>query len=260
MSAPSRPVVLITGGSRGLGRAIAEHVAMAGASVAINFRQDSASADATLASLGHGGHHAAFQADVTVPEECERLVHAVLERFGRIDALVNNAGILTKANIGAPTYDEFVRSHHVVFEANATSVANITFLVARQMATQEPMADGCRGRIVNLTSRSAYQGSAAGFSSYAASKAAVGLLGQTLAVTFGPRGIAFFGIAPTFIETDMVAPFWESIKDTVIAQHPIGRLPTADEVGRIGQWLAMSAPLPMTGTIIDVNGASHIHH
>jgi NAD(P)-dependent dehydrogenase (short-subunit alcohol dehydrogenase family) len=260
-SSSSRPVVLVTGASRGIGRAIAIRCAEAGATVAVGYKSNSAMAEETLSLLaGSGAGHKAFQADVTNPADCERLVADVVAAFGRLDTLVNNAGVLEDVSIHTESFDAFAAGNKMHLDANATSAANLTFLACKVMAKQAADADGLRGRVVNVTSRSAYQGSAVAVTTYAASKAAMSLLGQTLARTFGGRGIAFFAVAPTFVMTDMVKGRWEEVKEKVLAQHPIDRIPSADEVGRVGQWLAMSAPLPVTGTIVDVNGASHLHH
>lgn len=264
----SGPVVVVTGGSRGIGAAIARRVAKAGGTVAVVFRSRRDEADKVVAELpstaanGLQQQHAAFQADVSDPAACEKLIEEIVQRYGRIHALVNNAGILEDYSINTKEYADFAAGNAHQMNANAASAANLSWLVARHMATvaADENDGGCRGRIVNISSRSAYQGSAVAVTTYAASKAAMGLLGQNLARTFGPRGIAFFGVAPTYVLTDMVQAKWESVKDAVLEQHPIGRIPTADEVARAAQWLAMEAPLPMTGTVVDVNGASHVHH
>ena len=269
----SSPVVLVTGASRGIGRCIAQRLAAKGATIAVNYRSDDSAADATLASL-QGTGHLLFKADIGSPAACESLVAAVLERFGRIDALVNNAGVLERIDVNqCASYEAFVEGNRRHLDANATSASNLMFLVCKAVASQAPRSPGasvegsiqptpadCKCRIVNISSRSAYQASAVAVTTYAASKAAMSLMSQNLARTFGRCGIGFYTVAPTFVLTDMVAGHWDSVKEAVLAQHPSGRIPTGDEIARAVEWLALEAPLAATGSIVDVNCASHIHH
>jgi 3-oxoacyl-[acyl-carrier protein] reductase len=254
MAASDSSVALVTGGSRGIGRAIAQHLAARGTRVALHYRAQASAAHEVLASLpaNTAGPHAAFSADVADPADCEKLIGDVVAQFGRLDVLINNAGIYKDDAITSSTYAEWQDIWQRTLATNLTGPANLIFLAVQHMRA------GRSGRIINITSRAAFRGELTA-QSYAASKAGLNILGQSLAQALAPDGIHVFTIAPGWIDTDMAtASLTGPIRDRVLAQHPLGRVGTADEIGHTAAWLALEAPANLTGCIIDANGASYL--
>jgi 3-oxoacyl-[acyl-carrier protein] reductase len=244
-------VVLVTGGSRGIGRAVAEEFAARGATVVVQFRANRPAADDTLAALGAGRHRAA-QADVADPEQARSLVGRVVEELGRIDVLVNNAGIYQEHPILETGYEEWQRIWRRTIETNLLGPANLMHAVAPHMVA----AGG--GRIVNVSSRGAFRGEPR-YPAYGASKAGLNSLGQSMARALGPHGIYVTTVAPGYVETDMAAPFLEGPEgDAVRAQSPLDRAATPQEVARVVVFLATPGAESTTGAIVDVNGASYL--
>lgn len=251
MAAELSSVALVTGASRGIGRAIAQRLAARGARVAVHYGRNEAEARATLASL-QGEGHALFSADVADPAACERLVADVVARFGQLDVLVNNAGIYEDDAITTASYAEWQRVWRRTLDTNLVGPANLTYLAVQHMRPRRS------GRVINITSRAAYRGELTA-QAYAASKAGLNITGQSLARALGAEGLLFFTIAPGWIDTEMAtaALTGPGAKD-VLAQHPLGRVGTADEIGATTAWLAFDAPANLTGTVIDANGASYL--
>jgi 3-oxoacyl-[acyl-carrier protein] reductase len=167
-------VVLVTGGSRGIGRAVAREFAARGATVAVQFRADRAAATDTLASLGGAGRHLAVQADVADPEQARSLVGRVVDTLGRVDVLVNNAGIYQEHPVLETSYEDWVEVWRRTIEVNLLGPANLIHAVAPHMVA----AGG--GRIVNVSSRGAFRGEP-DHPAYGASKAGLNSLGQSMA-------------------------------------------------------------------------------
>jgi 3-oxoacyl-[acyl-carrier protein] reductase len=244
-------VVLVTGGSRGIGRAVAEQFATRGATVVVQFRADRRAADETLAALG-GGRHRAWQADVADPEQVRSLVGRVVEELGRIDVLVNNAGVYLEHPVLATGYEEWQRIWRRTIETNLIGPANLIHAVVPHMVA----AGG--GRIVNVSSRGAFRGEP-DHPAYGASKAVLNSLGQSIARALGRHGIYVTTVAPGFVETDMAAPFLEGpAGDAVRAQSPLNRAATPEEVARVVVFLATPGAESTTGAVVDVNGASYL--
>jgi 3-oxoacyl-[acyl-carrier protein] reductase len=251
MAAANPPVVLVTGASRGIGRAIARHLAQRGARVALHYAANEAAARAALSELPGDGH-ALFRADVADPGACEQLVAGVIAQFGRLDVLINNAGVYEDDAITSASYAEWQRVWRRTIDTNLIGPANLSYL-----AVQHFRARG-GGRIVNITSRAAFRGELTA-QSYAASKAALNITGQSLARALGADHIHVFTIAPGWIDTEMAtAALTGPGAADVLAQHPLGRVGTADEMGATAAWLALEAPANLTGCIIDANGASYL--
>lgn len=251
MATVDPPVVLVTGASRGIGRAIAQHLARRGARVAVHFAGREDAARETLASLAGAGH-ACFQADVADPAACERLVDEVVARFGRLDVLVNNAGVCEDDAVTTASYAEWQRVWRRVLDTNLVGAANLMYLAVRHMRPRGG------GRIVNITSRAAYRGELTA-QAYAASKAGLSITGQSLARALAADGILVFAVAPGWVATEMAttALTGPGARD-VLAQHPLGRVGTPDEVGAAAAWLALEAPANLTGAVLDANGASYL--
>jgi 3-oxoacyl-[acyl-carrier protein] reductase len=245
-------VVLVTGGSRGIGRAVAREFAAHGATVVVQFRADRAAAEDTMASLGGGGGHLAVQADVADPEQARSLIGRVVDRLGRVDVLVNNAGIYESQPVLETSHEDWVEIWRRTLATNLLGPANLIHAVAPHMVA----AGG--GRIVNVSSRGAFRGEP-DHPAYGASKAGLNSLGQSMARALGGHGIYVTTVAPGFVETDMAAPFLEGPGgDAIRAQSPLGRAATAQEVARVVVFLATPGAESTTGAIVDVNGASYL--
>jgi NAD(P)-dependent dehydrogenase (short-subunit alcohol dehydrogenase family) len=248
---------LVTGASRGIGRAIARQLAARGVRVAVHYQQNQTAAAATLASLPGDGH-ATFAADVSQPGEVERLWREVTSAFGRIDIVVNNAAIYELHPVLTTDFAAWQTAWRRTLDANLIGPANLTFLAARHMAAAPAGSTRGRGRIVNISSRGAFRGEPHA-PAYGASKAGLNSLGQSLAVSLAGRQIYLFAIAPGWVETDMAAEHIHGPRGAeILAQQPLGRVATADEIARVAVFCALDAPAAMTGSIIDANGASYL--
>jgi 3-oxoacyl-[acyl-carrier protein] reductase len=245
-------VVLVTGASRGIGRAVAREFAARGATVVVQFRADRAAATDTVASLGGAGGHLAVQADVADPEQARALVGRVTDELGRVDVLVNNAGIYQAHPVLETSYEDWVGSWRRTIDVNLLGPANLIHAVVPHMVA----AGG--GRIVNVSSRGAFRGEP-DHPAYGASKAGLNSLGQSMARALGGHGIYVTTVAPGFVETDMAAPFLEGPEgDAIRAQSPLGRAATPEEVARVVVFLATPGAESTTGAVVDVNGASYL--
>lgn len=242
---------LVTGASRGLGRAIAQQLAARGVRVAVHFQKNRAAAEATLATLPGAGH-ALFAADVSDAAQVERLWHEVIAAFGEVDVLVNNAGIYELH----PPLTTAAAAWRGAWER--TLAANLLGPAQLSLFAVQAMAGHSGGRIVNISSRGAFRGEATA-PAYAAAKAGLNALGQSLAKALASHGVYVYSVAPGWIETDMAAPYLHGARGAeIIEDQPLGRVATADEVARTVVFCALDAPAAMTGTIIDVNGASYL--
>ena len=251
MTTSTRLNALVTGASRGIGRAIAEKLAARGCRVAVHFQRNRAAADATLAGLPGEGH-ALFAADITEAEEVARLWREVTAAFGRVDIVVNNAGTFDYHEPLATDYAGWQREWQRTLATNLLGPANLCHLAANAMAA----AGG--GRIVNISSRGAFRGEPRA-PAYGASKAGLNSLSQSLAVALAPRSVYVFCLAPGWVETDMAGDYLSGTLGAEIrAQHPLGRVATPEEIARTAAFCALDAPATMTGCIIDVNGASYL--
>ena len=244
-------VVLVTGGSRGIGRAVVEQFAAQGATVAVQFRVAQQAADDTLAALAGGGH-LVLPADIADPEQVRSLIERVIDEFGRIDVLVNNAGIYQQHPILETSYEDWQRIWRETIQTNLIGPANLLHAVVPHMVA------GGGGRIVNISSRGAFRGEP-DHPAYGASKAGLNSLGQSMAQALGRHGIYVTTVAPGFVETDMAAPFLQGqAGDAIRAQSPLKRAATAREVARVVVFLATPGAESTTGAIVDVNGASYL--
>ena len=247
----SEKVVLVTGGSRGIGRAICQQFAQHGAQVVVHYHSNRAAAEETAASLQGRNHHIA-QAEMADPAALERLVAEVVEKYGRIDILVNNAGIYEDHPLAEMSFAEWQTAWHNTLAVNLVGVANLSYLVGQQMITQG------YGRIVNVSSRGAFRGEPTA-PAYGASKAGLNAMSQSLAKYLAPYNIFVGVVAPGFVETDMAEEFLVGeIGASIRGQSPLNRVATPDEVAYPVLFLAAEGTQFLTGAIIDVNGASYL--
>jgi 3-oxoacyl-[acyl-carrier protein] reductase len=244
-------VALITGASRGIGRATAQIFSQHGAKVAINYHSNEAAAQTTLESLTGEGHMV-IKADISQASEAQRCVDQVVEKLGKIDVLVNNAGTYELHPLALVDYKQWQESWHRIINLNLLGAAYITFCVAQHMIEQGG------GRIVNVTSRGAFRGEPKS-PAYGASKAGLNSMSQSLAQALAPHKIYVYAVAPGWVETDLsesylLSPDGEAIRN----QSPLGRVAKPEEVARTILFLASEGSEFLTGGIVDINGASYL--
>lgn len=240
----STPVVLITGSSRGIGRAIALRFASDGARIGINYRQNAAAAEATAEEVSRlGGEPLLLPGDVSDQAAVASTFETLLGRWGRIDVLVNNAGIVRDTLILRMSDDDW----DSVLEANLRSAFLCTRAALRSMLRQRS------GRIVNLASISGIRGNA-GQSNYAASKAALIGFTKSVAREVASRGITVNAVAPGLIETDITTRMPEKAREALVEQIPLRRMGTPDEVAEVVSFLASSQAAYITGQAIVIDG------
>ena len=243
--------VLITGASRGIGKATAVAFANKGATVGINFRSNLEEAKKTLAELEGEGHQL-FQKDISEKENCKTLIDDFLETYGRLDVLVNNAGISIFHEIDTVDFDHWTKAWEKVFQTNLFAAANMSYWAAQAM-----MKTG-GGRIVNVSSRGAFRGEPAK-PAYGASKAALNAMSQSLAKKLAPHNIYLGVVAPGFTETEMAAQtLTPAERENLLRESPFKRMAQPEEVAHAILFLASEGAEYSSGAIIDVNGASYL--
>ena len=235
---------LVTGGSRGIGRAIVELLASEGADVTFFYRDNAAAADEVVAAARAGGAKvSAMQVDIRDSAACAAAVERFAERCGRIDILVNNAGV-TRDNPLAAFEDEDVA---LVLDTNVTGVFNVTRAVVPYMTAQRA------GTIINLSSVAGEKGGR-GQTNYAASKGAINAFTRALAVELAPRRIRVNGVAPGVIETEMSAEVRERAGDEVVSRILLRRYGKPEEVAYAVWFLASAYASYVTGQILSIDG------
>lgn len=244
--------VLISGASRGLGRALAQAFATSGDRVAVHYGSREEEARTTLASLAGEGH-ALVGGDLSDPAGAADVAGRAATALGGLDVLVNNAAVNLPHPLADTSYEDWAALWQRHVSVNLLATANLSHLAARRMIDQ-----GTGGRIVNIGSRGAFRGEP-DHPAYGATKAAVHALGQSLAVSLAPYGIAVASVAPGFFETERVAHRLSGEEGAAIrAQSPFGRAGTADEIAAAVLWLASPVAEWASGTVLDLNGASHL--
>lgn len=243
--------ILVTGGSRGIGRAVAHAFARRGARVAVGFRADEAAARSTLAELS-GGPHAIVRADVADPVQAERLVADAVSALGGLDVMVNNAGIGGRHRVDEDDYAAWQDAWRRILAVNLVGPANVAYAAGRHMI------ENGGGRMVFVSSRGAFRGEP-DQPAYGASKAGLNALAQSLAQQLARYGVFVGVVAPGFVETEMARERLEGPQgDAIRAQSPLGRVATPEEVAHAVAFLASEGAEFTTGAILDVNGASYL--
>jgi NAD(P)-dependent dehydrogenase (short-subunit alcohol dehydrogenase family) len=244
-------IVLVTGGSRGIGRAIARQFAEKGARVAVHYHQNAQAADETLALLPGTGHMR-VQADIADAEAVRQMVENVVAQMGGLHILVNNAGVYEDHPPATSSYAAWQDAWARTLNTNLIGAANATYCAAQHMMQHSG------GRIVNVSSRGAFRGEPDA-PAYGASKAGMNAMSQSLAKALAPHGIFVTAVAPGFVETDMATTYLEGASGEAIrAQSPLNRVATPDEVAYAVLFLASEGAAFYTGAILDINGASYL--
>jgi len=241
--------VLVTGGSRGIGAAVARAFARAGDRVAVHYGASPQSAEEVAASLPGEGH-VVVGADLRDADAVRAMVDRSAEALGAIDVLVNNAGVFVPHPVSETSYEEWQRAWSDTLGVNLVGAANVTWCALRHM--------GRGGRIVNVSSRGAFRGEP-DQPAYGASKAGLVAFGQSLARALGAHRIAVTTVAPGWTDTDMAADTLAGPRgDAIRAESPLGRVAEPADVARAVLYLASPGAEMASGTVIDVNGASFL--
>lgn len=241
-------VALVTGASRGIGRAIALRLAEAGANVVVNYAGSEAAAAETVAKVKELGRQAVMiRANVGNSEDVNNMFKETLDHFGQIDILVNNAGV-TRDNLLMRMKEE---EWDEVINTNLKGVFNCIKAATRPMMKQRS------GHIINITSVVGVLGNP-GQANYVAAKAGVIGLTKTTARELASRGITVNAVAPGFIDTDMTTKLPEEVKTAMLGQIPLGRLGQADEIAKVVRFLASDAAGYMTGQTLHVDGGMYM--
>lgn len=237
-------VAVVTGASRGIGRAIAIELAGKGATVIVNYNGSAQKAEEVKNVIeANGGKAFVWQCDVSDYSACETFIQSVIKEHGSLDILVNNAGVTRDGLLMKMSEEDFDR----VIDTNLKGAFNTIRFTARQMLKQKS------GRIINLSSVVGVTGNA-GQANYAASKAGVIGLTKATAKELASRGITVNAIAPGFIETDMTEGLPEKVKEAAVAQIPLGRFGKAEQVAAAAAFLASEDAAYITGQVLNVDG------
>ncbi|MFJ9579753.1 SDR family NAD(P)-dependent oxidoreductase [Streptomyces sp. NPDC101191] len=244
--------VLVSGASRGLGRAVARAFAAHGDRVAVHYGSRADEARETLDSLDGTGH-ALVSGDLSDPAGAAHVADTAAEALGGLDVLVNNAAVNLPHPPATTPYEEWVALWQRHVSVNLLGTAYLSHRAAARM-----IEAGTGGRIVNIGSRGAFRGEP-DHPAYGATKAAVHALGQSLAVALAPHGIGVASVAPGFFATERVAPRLTGQEGEAIrAQSPFGRVAGPEEIAAAVLWLASPEAEWSSGTVLDMNGASYL--
>ncbi len=244
--------ILVTGASKGIGKAIATKLAEAGATVAIHCNKNLRQAE----NLAHvlGNESKAFQADLSKPEEVVQLFESVISKYGSLEILVNNAGMAESVSI-TDKDEDWLKNWNNTLRINMTAPALLT-----KKAVEHFLRRKSAGRIINITSRAAHRGDTAEYLSYAASKAGMASLTKSIARAYGKDGIKTFNIAPGFVRTDMAKTFITQYgEEHATKDLALERMTEPKDIAPLVTFLASGMADHTTGSTIDVNAGSFIY-
>ncbi len=243
--------ILVTGASRGIGRAIALALGGAGATIGVNYVRSADKAREVCAELGDS-NAIPVEGDIANPAEVEGMIESFVATFGSIDVLVNNAGVFEVNHFEREDYEGWQQAWRRTFDVNIFGAANAAWVAMRQMRKQGG------GKIINVASRAAYRGETE-FADYGASKAALVNLTISIARRCAKDGITANAIAPGFIATDMASSEIEAHRDELEAQVPLGAIGEPEDVANVALFLASPLSDYINGACLDVNGGSWFH-
>jgi 3-oxoacyl-[acyl-carrier protein] reductase len=245
----SQRAILVTGASRGIGRAIAEAFARQGDRVAVHYARAAETAEEVAAALPGDGH-VVVGGDLADPAATRRIVDTAHNQLGGLDVLVNNAGIYVEHVVTEVSYEEWQQAWQDTLAVNLIGPANAIWCAVRHMKAG--------GKIINVSSRGAARGEPA-HPAYGASKGGLNSLSGSMARALAPRRISVATVAPGYVETDMTAEQLASAQgDEIRAQSPFNRVATPEEIAAAVVYLASPAAEWASGSIIDLNGASYL--
>jgi 3-oxoacyl-[acyl-carrier protein] reductase len=237
-------VALVTGASRGLGKAIALQLAAEGARVTVNYMKNADKAEEVVKEIiSRGGNAAAIRADITSLPEVEKMVDSLYEQFGRIDILVNNAGVTKDELLLSMTPEDW----DIVIKTNLGGLFNCTKAVAKYMMVQKS------GRIINISSVAGERGGR-GQSNYAASKGGINAFTRSVAMELAPKKITVNAVAPGVVETEMSSTVIRRAKDIILDAVALKRLGQPEEIANVVAFLASDDASYITGEVIRVDG------
>ncbi len=243
--------VLVTGASRGIGRAVAKALAASGATVGVHYNASAALAEALAEELGRGSR--AFQADLADTRSYGKLFEEVLEAFGHLDVLVNNAGVAQHAPLDGPLQD-WVASWQRTLTVNLTAAGALSREAVRHFVTRGG------GRIIFIASRAAFRGDAPDYLAYAASKGGMVSLSRSVARGFGKDGVKSFVIAPGYVRTDMAQDFIDAYGEEVAVNDlALTTLTEPEDVAPMVVLFASGRADHATGCTVDINAGSYVH-
>jgi 3-oxoacyl-[acyl-carrier protein] reductase len=246
----AKRAVLVTGASRGIGRAVAQAFAEQGDRVAVHHRDSAGLAQEVLAGLPGSGH-TIVQGDLADAEAVRRMVDQAAADLGGLDVLVNNAGIYVWHPVTEVSYEQWQDVWRETLAVNLTGAANATWCAVQHMKETG-------GRIVNVSSRGAFRGEPR-HPAYGASKGGLNSFGQSMARALAPFGIAVATVAPGYVETEMAAADLNSPRgDEIRGQSPFNRVAAPEEIAAAVLYLASAEAEWASGTILDLNGASYL--
>jgi NAD(P)-dependent dehydrogenase (short-subunit alcohol dehydrogenase family) len=243
--------ILITGGSRGIGAAIAREFANAGDRIALHYSSSTKDAREVIDSLA-GSDHMIVQADLRDPAAIKEMVDLVAQQYCAIDVLINNAGVFFDHPIESSTYEVWQQAWADTLGVNLIGAANVTWCALQHMPKNST------SRIVNIGSRGAFRGEPLS-PAYGASKAAIVAFGQSIAKALAPMNIGVTTLAPGFVETDMAARLLDGPDgDGIRAQSPFNRVAKPQELAKAVYFLASPDSEWASGAVLDFNGASYL--
>ncbi|NQV45630.1 MAG: SDR family oxidoreductase [Rhodospirillales bacterium] len=257
----SGKVILVTGGSRGIGAACVKALVKTGGDVVLHYGSNKAAAETTAREAGANQCHL-VQSDLSVPGAAVELWHQAVSWKGRVDVVVNNAGIFAPAPVDGPDV-EWQDNWHRILQVNLIAAADLSRQAVNtwRAGPDSDSGGGVRGVIVNVASRASWRGDGPEYWSYAASKGGMISLMKTIARAHARDGILCYAVAPGFVETDMAIESFEhdpTLRDLVVRDIPMGDIAPASDVAHTVCFLASGLAPHATGTTIDVNGASYV--
>ena len=243
--------ILVTGASRGIGAAIATQLGKSGARVVIHYGHNQQKAQEVARAAGNGSM--AFKADLNDDAECQQLFTKVVEQFGQVDVLINNAGIAIQSSLNGDDA-QWVQDWNQTMQVNLTATAILSRLAIQHFSQNKG------GRLIHVASRAAFRGDKADYMAYAASKAGMVALSRSIARAYGKQGITSFVIAPGFTATDMAQDFIDEYgMDYALEGVALNRLTEPADIVPTVVLLASGLADHATGCTIDINAGSYVH-